>query len=432
MSRIGLLLVITGCVGSAVHAQGAPSVNPANTAWVLIAAALVMLMTPGLALFYGGLVRRKNVLSTLMHSMFALGLVTLHWVVLGYTLAFGPDVGHVIGGLHWLFLRGVGAAPNPDYVADVPHLAFMVFQMMFAILTPALISGAFAERMKFSAFTLFILLWSTLVYAPLAHWVWGVGGWLREWGVLDFAGGTVVHISSGCSALAAALLVGRRLGYPHEPLLPNNLTMSVLGAGLLWFGWFGFNAGSALSAGELAATAFVTTHIAASAAAVSWGIAEAARTGKVTMLGVISGAIAGLVAITPAAGFVAPWAAIVIGLLAGWLCYGAVALKPRLGYDDALDAFGIHGVGGFLGALLTGVFATVQVNPAGADGLIYGNAMLLLKQLVAAGVSALYAFLITAVILLLLQKVVGLRVSEEEELVGLDLTQHGEAGYHLS
>lgn len=411
--------------------QEATAVNPANTAWLLLSSALVMLMVPGLAIFYGGMVRSKNVLSTLMHSLVALALVSFIWVVVGYSLAFGSDYGGFIGGLDWLVLRGVGTAPNPDYVADVPHLAFMVFQLMFAILTPALISGAFAERMSFGAFVAFIVLWSLVVYCPIAHWVWGVGGWLRELGVLDFAGGTVVHINSGFAGLAAALLLGRRNGFPHEPILPNNIALSVLGAGLLWFGWFGFNAGSALASGELAAVAFANTHIAAATAVLGWGLVEFLRSRRVTTLGAVSGSIAGLVAITPAAGFVTPASALLIGLTAGAICYGAVNLKTRLGYDDSLDVFGIHGVAGIIGALLTGVFATTVVNPAGANGLLYGGFDLFLKQALGVGISAGYAFGMSAGILWVLDKLIGLRVHEEVEHKGLDLVLHGERGYNF-
>src|SRR5688572_4556910 len=336
-------------------------INSGDTAWLLVSAAMVMLMTPGLALFYGGMVQSRNVLSTFMHSFFALGLVTLQWVLVGYSLSFGTSHGHFIGGFDFVALHGVGTEAK----GTIPHILFMAFQGMFAIITPALISGAYAERMKFSAYCLFTLLWSTLVYDPLAHWVWAEGGWLFELGALDFAGGTVVHLSSGVAALVCAVVVGKRAGYPGLRHVPHNLTMTVLGAGLLWFGWFGFNAGSALAADGLASLALVNTHLAAATGALSWAAIEALRIGKPTMLGVASGLVGGLVGITPAAGFVDPMAAIGIGGLAGLACYGGVLLKARLGYDDTLDAFGVHGVGGAAGALLTGVFASAAVNPAG-------------------------------------------------------------------
>ncbi|MCS6831251.1 MAG: ammonium transporter [bacterium] len=398
---------------------------------MLVSCALVMLMTPGLALFYGGMVRQKNVLSTIMHSFTILAIATVHWVVIGYALAFGPSLGGFIGKPVWAFLSGVGQEPNADYAATIPHAVFMAFQMMFAIITPALISGAIAERMKFSTFVVFVLLWLTLVYAPVAHWVWGVGGWLRNMGALDFAGGTVVHISSGVSGLVAALLLRPRLGYLREPMLPNNLTLTVLGAGLLWFGWFGFNAGSALAAGGLAGSAFVATHIASAAATLSWIIAEWLHRRRPSALGAVSGCVAGLVAVTPAAGFVSPQSALIIGLIAGAVCYGAVIAKPRLRYDDSLDAFGIHGVGGTLGALLTGVFASKVINSAGADGLIYGGVQLFTAQLLAIGATWLYAAVVTAIILKVLDALMGLRVKEEEEVTGLDLTLHGESGYNF-
>jgi Amt family ammonium transporter len=404
-------------------------VSSGDTAWLLIATAMVMLMTPGLALFYGGMVRRKNVLGTIMQSFIALGVVSVQWVVVGYSLAFGPSVGGIIGNLSWVGLSGVGLDPNPDYAATVPHQAFMIFQMMFAVITPALITGAVAERFKFSAYLVFILLWSTFVYAPLAHWVWGVGGWLRGLGALDFAGGLVVHISSGVSALAAAVVVGRRKGHGHEHMPPHNLTMTLLGAALLWFGWFGFNGGSALASGALAVSAFVVTHIASAAATVSWVVTEWWHRGKPTVLGAASGCVAGLVAVTPASGFITPLSAIAIGLGAGALCYGAVNLKSRLGYDDSLDAVGVHGVGGIFGALATGLFATTLVNPAGANGAFYGNWSLLGPQALSVVVAAVYAFGVTWIILKLLDRTLGLRVTQEDEVEGLDLSQHGESGY---
>lgn len=414
------------------HAQvAAPAVDSGDTAWLLASAALVMLMTPGLALFYGGMVRRKNVLGTVMQSFVALGVISVLWTLIGYSLAFAPSVGGVIGGLDFVGLRGVGQAPSDVYATTTPHLAFMIFQMMFAVITPALITGAFAERFKFSTYLVFLGLWSLLVYVPLAHWVWNPGGWLFRLGALDFAGGLVVHISSGVAALAAALLVGKRRGYLVEPMAPHNLTLTLLGAGLLWFGWFGFNAGSAVSSGGLAASAFVATHVASAAAALSWMFGEWALRGKPTALGVASGAVAGLVAITPASGFVTPLPALVIGLVAGVLCLLAVNWKTRLGYDDSLDAVGVHGVGGTWGALATGLFASASVNSAGADGLLLGNPALLGKQALSVVVAWVYAFAVTTALLKILDGLMGLRVSEEEESYGLDLTQHGEAGYTL-
>ena len=400
-----------------------------DTTWLLISTALVMLMTPGLALFYGGMVRKKNVLGTIMQSFIALGLVTVQWVLVGYSLAFGPDIGHVIGGPQWFGLTGVGLDPNPDYAATVPHQAFMVFQMMFAVITPALITGAFAERFKFSTYIVFVLAWSTLVYAPLAHWVWGVGGWIHNLGALDFAGGLVVHISSGVSALAAALIVGKRKGHGHDSMPPHNMTMTLLGAAILWFGWFGFNGGSAVASGMLATSAFVATHIAAATAAVSWLLVEWAQRGKPTILGAASGCVAGLVAITPASGFVGPMSALLIGLGAGALCYVGVNIKNKLGYDDSLDAVGVHGVGGTFGALATGLFASKAINPGGADGLLFGNSSLIGIQFVSIVAASVFAFSMTWLILKVLKSTMGLRVNQEDEEEGLDLSQHGESGY---
>lgn len=401
-----------------------------DTTFVLTSAALVMLMTPGVALFYGGMVRKKNVLSVIMQCFIIICLVSVQWVLFGYTLSFGPDQGHLIGNLSWIGLKGVGQQPNPDYAATIPHQAFMVFQLMFAIITAALITGSLAERMRFPAFLGFVLLWSTFVYDPLAHWVWGVGGWLRELGALDFAGGTVVHISSGISGLVAALVLGRRKGYGSEPILPHHLPMTVLGATLLWFGWFGFNAGSALTAGGLATSAFMVTNTAAAMGALSWLFAEWIHRGKPTMLGAVSGGVAGLVAITPAAGFVGPMAALLIGLIAGVICYLAVGiLKSRLGYDDSLDVFGIHGVGGTWGALATGLFASTAVNSAGANGLFFGNPGQLWIQFIGVISTWVFAAVLTLVILKAVSVVTALRVSPQEEDQGLDLTQHGEDGY---
>lgn len=412
-----------------VHAQTAGKIDAGDTAFVLLSAALVMLMTPGLAMFYGGMVRRKNVLGTIMQSFIAIALVSVQWILFGYSLSFGPDIHGIIGSLDWIGLRGVGVEPNPDYAATVPHIAFMIYQAMFAVITPALISGAFAERMKFSAFLLFTLLWSTIVYDPVAHWVWGNGGWLKNMGVLDFAGGVVVHLTSGISALAAALIVGKRKGYLHEIIMPHNLPMTVLGAGLLWFGWFGFNAGSALSAGTLSTMAFVATHTAAVSATLSWSFIEWVHRGRPTMFGAATGAIAGLATITPASGFVGPMSALIIGLAAGGLCYLALNLKGRFGYDDSLDAFGVHGVGGILGTLGAGLFAQKMINPAGADGLFFGNASQILVQSVAILVVAVYSFIVTLALLKVIDVFIGVKTSEEDEVNGLDLSQHGESGY---
>jgi Amt family ammonium transporter len=406
-------------------------IDTGDTAWLLLSAALVMLMTPALGFFYGGLVRRKNVLSTIMHSFFILALISVQWVLWGYTLSFGPSIGGFIGGLNWLGFNNVGQEPNADYAATVPHVAFAIFQMMFAVITPALITGAFAERKRFKAFVIFSLLWATLVYAPVAHWVWGVGGWLRALGALDFAGGTVVHITSGASALVAALVLGKRLGVDTGSTPePHDATMTVLGAGLLWFGWFGFNAGSALTSGGLAAQAFIVTNTAAAMAALTWMTVSWMHHQRPSILGVAIGAVAGLVAITPAAGFVSVPASLIIGLGAGIICYFAVdIIKKRFGVDDALDVVGVHGVGGTWGALATGLFATKAINPAGADGLFFGNAGQLLTQLVAVGVVWVYAVVVSWIILKLIDLVVGLRVPENEEVLGLDTTQHGEAAY---
>jgi ammonium transporter, Amt family len=404
--------------------------NSGDTTFVLISAALVMLMTPGLALFYGGMVRGKNVLGTIMQSFIILGVITLQWVLWGYSLSFGPDYGGIIGGLDWFALKGVGMDPSPDYGPTIPHLAFMIFQCMFAVITPALITGAFAERMKFSAFLLFVVLWATFVYNPLAHWVWGAGGWMGEMGALDFAGGAVVHISSGFSALAAALVIGKRLGHGSTAYIPHNLPMTITGAALLWFGWFGFNAGSALAADGLAASAFVVTHVASSVGAFSWLLVEWLHKGKPTTLGAASGAVAGLVAITPASGFVGPVSAIIIGALAGAICYGGILLKTKLGYDDSLDVVGIHGLGGTWGALATGLFASTAVNAGGADGLFFGNAGQLAIQLLSVVVTMVFAFVMTLVILRIVDRLIGLRVSEEEEQRGLDISLHDEKGYN--
>jgi Amt family ammonium transporter len=442
MRRIrGRLVPFLGGVGALVL-RAAPAlademskIDTGDTAWMLTSSALVLMMTaPGLALFYGGLVRRKNGLATIMQSFVLMALISVQWVLYGYTLAFGPDHGHVIGGLNWLGLVGVGGDPNPDYAPTIPHQCFMIFQCMFAIITPALITGAIAERMKFSAFLLFSLLWATLIYDPLAHWVWGKGGWMGTnggMGALDFAGGTVVHISAGISALVAALLMGKRLGYPHEQMPPHNLPFAVIGAAMLWVGWFGFNAGSALSSGALATSAFVATNTATAAAALSWMFAEWAHRGKPTVLGVASGAVAGLVAITPASGFVGPLSSIIIGGIAGVICFAACNLKASFGYDDSLDVVGVHCVGGITGALLTGVFASKVVNSAGANGLLFGNPAQLGIQFVAVAFTLVYCGVGAFILLKLVDALVGLRVTEEDEVIGLDLSQHGENAYTL-
>jgi Amt family ammonium transporter len=423
--------------------QVADAKGSADNAWMLTSSALVLMMTgPGLALFYGGLVRKKSVLATMVQSFAMMAVITMLWALVSYSLAFGPGNGF-IGGLHHLFLRGVGAQPDADYAATIPLQTFMVYQLMFAIITPALITGAFAERMKFSAMLLFMVLWSLIVYSPMAHMVWGKGGFLNaslggRFPCLDFAGGTVVHVTSGVSALVCALYLGKRVGYPKESMTPHSVVLSFVGACLLWVGWFGFNAGSALAAGSLATGAFVATHFAAAAAVIGWSGAEWIRNGKPSALGAISGAVAGLVAITPAAGFVGPMPAILIGLVAGAFCFFMVAtVKARFGYDDSLDAFGVHGAGGTLGALLTGVFAVSAINPIFKDaqgntlpsGLIDGNAHQLLNQAVGVLIAWVLAIIGTLVILKVVDVTLGLRVSEDEEIQGLDLSQHGEEGY---
>lgn len=405
--------------------------NSGDTAWVLMSSALVMLMTPGLAFFYGGMVRRKNILSILMQCFIILCVMSLQWVLFGYSLAFSPGNGF-IGGLQWLGLNGVGQEPFAEYAATIPHMAFMIFQAMFAIITPALIIGAFAERMKFSAFVVFTLLWATFVYDPVCHWVWGIGGWIRNLGALDFAGGTVVHINAGIAALITALVIGRRKCLNRNVPSPHNLPFVVLGTALLWFGWFGFNAGSALAANGLAANAFVVTNTAAAAAGLSWALIEWIRVGKPTMFGVASGAVAGLVAITPAAGFVGVVPAVVIGLLVSVFCYIAAAvIKPKMGYDDALDAFGVHCVGGIWGALATGLFASKAVNAAGADGLFFGGSGLFLKQLIAVGATLAYAVIVTFILYKIVDALLGIRIEEGDEEIGLDLSQHHERAYTM-
>jgi Amt family ammonium transporter len=410
----------------------APEINSADTAFMLVAASLVMVMTPGLGLFYGGMVRRKNVLATFQQSFVMLGVISLQWVLFGYSLAFGPDAFHgLIGGLNYIGLGGVGLDPDGTYSATIPHQLFMVYQLMFAIITPALISGAFAERMKFSAYIAFTLLWATLVYDPVAHWVWGTGGWIKELGALDFAGGLVVHVISGVAALCCVLVMGKRKGLGTEEMHPHNLTMTALGTGILWFGWFGFNAGSAINAGGLAANAFVVTNTAAAMAALTWMTVSWLHKGAPSVLGAAAGAVAGLVAITPASGFVDVSAAILIGLGAGTFCYVGIQITKRLRVDDALDVFGVHGIGGMWGALATGIFATVAVNAAGKDGLVFGNPGQLGVQAIAVLASVTYSAVMTFVILKLIDVFVGLRVPESEEVLGLDASQHREAAYTI-
>jgi Amt family ammonium transporter len=405
--------------------------NSGDTAWVLTSTALVLLMTiPGLAFFYGGLVRRKNVLSILMQCFIILCVISLQWMLFGYSLAFGPSFHGIIGNLDWAGLNGVGAAPNPAYAATIPHSIFMIFQAMFAVITPALIIGAYAERVKFPAFLLFTILWSTFVYDPLAHWVWSTGGWLKALGGLDFAGGIVVHVSSGISALVLAIMLGKRIGYNHKPIRPHNLPFTVLGGALLWFGWFGFNAGSALAADGIAANAFVTTHMATAAAGLTWALIEWWQNGSPTILGAVTGAVAGLVAVTPACGFVNPMNAMFIGIMVAMICYLAVAvIKAKLGYDDALDAFGVHGVGGTVGTIATGIFAQKAVNAAGADGLLFGNVHQLLVQGLMVVVAVVFAAVMTFVIFKIVDAIIGMRVEENNEVIGLDLTQQSEAAY---
>jgi Amt family ammonium transporter len=414
----------------AVWAQQAQAVvSAADTAWVLVSSALVLAMTiPGLALFYGGLVRSKNTLGTIMHSFVILCMVSLLWILVGYSLAFGPDVKGMIGNMEWVGLRGVGLTPHATYGPTIPHQAFMIFQMMFAAITPALITGAFAERMKFSALVMFAGLWSLAVYCPIAHWLWG-GGWLGGLGALDFAGGAVVHISSGVSALVCVIVLGARQGYGTDYMAPHNLPLVLLGTGLLWFGWFGFNAGSALGANAIAVVAFVATHTAAATGALTWMAMEWAHRGAPTVLGIASGAVAGLAMVTPGAGYVSPFSAVVIGLVAGSLSYWTIIKKGKFGYDDSLDVVGIHGVAGIFGMLLTGLLASKAVNAGGADGLLFGNPAFLGAQAVTVLVVSLFAAGGTFLILKVVGRVVGLRVSPEEECMGLDISQHNERAY---
>ena len=426
----GALILLAESWGTQVWAQNTPlKVDTGDTAWVLVSSAFVLAMLmPGLALFYGGLVRTKNVLGTIMQSVMILSVVSLLWILFGYSLAFGPDKGGVIGGLEWVGLSGVGSEPHPVYGPTIPHQAFMLFQLMFAAIAPALITGAFAERKRFTAVVLFAALWSVFVYVPLAHWIWG-GGWLAKLGALDFAGGAVIHISSGAAALVCAIVLGKRRGYGTDYMAPHNLPMTLLGTGFLWFGWFGFNGGSALGANGIAVSAIIATHAAAAMGAIAWCGAEWAHRGKPTVLGVASGAVAGLATVTPAAGYIAPMSAIAIGLVAGMTCYAAIVWKGRFGYDDSLDVVGIHGVGGVIGILATGLFASKVVNPGGADGLFFGNPGLFGIQLLVVAVTTIFSIIGTFVILKLVDSMTGLRVSSEEEATGLDLSQHNERAY---
>lgn len=404
-------------------------IDTGDTAFILAASGLVLLMTPGLALFYGGMVRSKNVLGTILQSFILISVICLEWVYVGYSMSFGPDVAGVIGDLSWFALNGVSSAPSSDYATTIPQTVFMIYQCMFAIITPALITGAFAERMRFGPFLIFSVLWAVLVYNPVCHWIWGAGGWLAGKGVLDFAGGLVVHLTSGAAALAAAIILGPRKGYGKESFMPHNLPMTLLGTGLLWFGWFGFNGGSALAANEIAATAFVSTHLGGMAGMAMWTLVEWLHRGKPTTLGAASGAIAGLATITPAAGFVGPNAAILIGFLAGGCCYYGVALKGRLGYDDSLDVVGIHGLGGVIGTICLGIFASKLVNPGGADGLLAGNPAFLGTQIMGVFVVGIYAFALSWVLLKVVDATMGLRLPVDSEVSGLDLSEHSETAY---
>lgn len=405
-------------------------IDTGDTAFMLISMVFVMIMTPALALFYGGMVRAKNVLNTIMQCLAAIGIISVQWVLFGYSLSFGPDVNHIIGNFDWSLFTGVGMLPEEAYSATIPHMLFALFQMMFAIITAGIITGAFVERMRFGAFLIFIALWTTLVYDPVAHWVWGVDGWLRNEGVLDFAGGTVIHILSGISGLVAAILIGKRAGYGRTAMIPHNIPMVVIGMAFLWLGWFGFNGGSAFAANGLAAHAMVTTQVAAATGMLGWMLSESMLAGKATTLGAASGAIAGLVAITPGAGFVPVWTALPIGFIGGIICYTSVAhIKTKLGYDDSLDAFGIHGVGGLWGAIATGLFASTAVNEAGADGLFSGNPMQLWIQVEGIVYCALYGIVVTAVIVLAMKACMRVRADEGEQIVGMDALEHGERGY---
>lgn len=405
-------------------------IDTGDTAFMLISMVFVMIMTPALALFYGGMVRAKNVLNTIMQCLAAIGIISVQWVLFGYSLSFGPDVNHIIGNFDWSLFTGVGMLPEEAYSATIPHMLFALFQMMFAIITAGIITGAFVERMRFGAFLIFIALWTTLVYDPVAHWVWGVDGWLRNEGVLDFAGGTVIHILSGISGLVVAMLIGKRAGYGRTAMIPHNIPMVVIGMAFLWLGWFGFNGGSAFAANGLAAHAMVTTQVAAATGMLGWMLSESMLAGKATTLGAASGAIAGLVAITPGAGFVPVWTALPIGFIGGIICYTSVAhIKTKLGYDDSLDAFGIHGVGGLWGAIATGLFASTAVNEAGADGLFFGNPMQLWIQVEGIVYCALYGIVVTVVIVLAMKACMRVRADEGEQIVGMDALEHGERGY---
>jgi ammonium transporter, Amt family len=431
LGTIAALIAVAVIPGLALAAEGDPVADSGDTAWMLAATALVMIMLPGLALFYGGLVRRKNVLSTIMHSFFGLAIVSVVWVLVGFSLAFGPDVNGMglIGNLDYIGFMGVGLTPSTVYAVTIPFVLFAAFQLMFAAITPALITGAFAERKRFASFVLFTVLWSIVVYSPIAHWVWATDGWLFKLGALDFAGGTVVHASSGLSALIVAILIGRRV-VNGERMEPHDVPMTVLGAGLLWFGWFGFNAGSAVAANGLAASAFIVTNTAAAAATLTWVGASYLHKRKVSVVGAACGAVAGLVAITPASGFVTPGGAILIGLVAGGLCYSATLLRERVRVDDALDVFAVHGVGGVFGALATGVLATSAVQ-ASYKGLIDGNAGQVLTQLIAVGATIAYAVVATFVIIKLVDVILGIRISARDEELGIDLSTHGEAAYQM-
>ena len=404
-------------------------IQAGDTAFILVCAALVLLMTPGLALFYGGMVRRKNVLGTIMQSFVMISLISIEWVYLGYSMSFGPDVSGFIGNLAWAGLAGVGAAPNADYAPTIPHVVFMIYQCMFAVITPALITGAFAERVKFSAFVIFSVAWAVLVYNPVCHWVWGTGGFLKNMGVLDFAGGLVVHLTCGAAALASVMVIGPRKDHGKRQFFPHNLPMTLLGTGLLWFGWFGFNAGSALAADAVAGSAFVSTHLGGMAGMAMWTVVEWLYQGRPTTLGAASGAVAGLATITPAAGYVTPNSAVIIGLIAGLCCYFAVVLKSKLRFDDSLDVVGIHGLGGLIGTLMAGLLATKGINPGGADGLFYGNPAQLGIQATGIAVVGAYAFIVSFILLKVIHVAMGLRLTQDNEGVGLDVAEHNEAAY---
>ncbi len=404
--------------------------DKADTAFILASAGLVLLMTPGLALFYGGMVRSKNVLGTIMQSLFMISLISLEWVYIGYSMSFGPDIGGFIGSLDWFALKGVTSAPSPDYASTIPQTVFMIYQCMFAVITPALITGAFAERVRFGPFIIFSVLWSIFVYNPVCHWIWGSGGWLAAMGVMDFAGGLVVHLTCGVAALAGVMVIGPRRGYGRASFMPHNLPMTVIGTGLLWFGWFGFNGGSALAADEVAATAFVATHLAGMAGMAMWVAMEKINQGRATTLGAASGAISGLATITPTAGFVGPNAAVLIGLIAGVVCYLAVNIKAKFKLDDSLDVVGIHGVGGLIGTLCLGIFASTAVNPGGVDGLMNGNAAQLFIQIKGILIVGIYTFVVSWVLFKVLHSTIGIRLAEEAEIEGLDSTEHSETAYN--